>query len=267
MKIFPIIKKIIQISGGGGVIFGLQAGVAQQKIIATKNAVIKAVGTAHSVFKTAISEQPTGTQQTVIASGDSLTELGEGAVHGVAIDSEPIEAESGHEITKVFVDNTTGYDNSGTAIYAVGADNDWADPTNFDGNDASEASVSGGKGLVSLTAKNGGVRGSFVSPNATKDAQTILSVTLKVYVRQTGTLLGNGTLVWRLTGAIAKALGSNTGDVGQEFTYDLTADVAGDWDNLRGLNIEVEGSSALLGRSAFARYATITVVSEREITL
>ena len=202
--------------------------------------------------------------------GDLVDPHGLGRALANQIAPAPVPVSQGRQVTRLFLANTAGLVPLGTATNPVNDNNDWANPGNFDGAvsgvTAAEASMTGGKGLVGLTAKGGGLRGPFEDPVAGKDQQTITSVTLRVYLRQTGTALGNGTLAWRLIGPLARALGAETGNVNQEYTYDLTADVGGDWDNLRGLAIEVEGSSALLGRSVFARYAVIDVVSELEIT-
>lgn len=259
------IRRII-VQAGGGVIFGLQQGVRQAQRI-TRNAFPAATGIVHAVRRSLVNTQVPAVDHQVIATGIARQDIGTGTVHAFDIAPEEFSGQPAQSITQIDVTNTTGYDNGGTAGYAVAGDNDWQDVANFNNRTEAEASIQGGKGVGSLEEKGGGIRGIFPSPNAGKDGQSILSAELRVYLRQTGTVLDNGTLVWRLAGSISIPLGSETGNVDQEYIYDITADVAGDWNNLRGLKIEVEGSSALLGRACYARRAYITVVSERTITL
>ena len=262
-KIFATVKRVI-VQGGAGIIFGLQAGT-KATLRVTKNAVLKSVGTAHSVTKAVTVDQKAGTEKTVFVTGDAARlDHATGITHGAAIAPNPQEKAQAVAMTRVAVSNTTIYE---IETVAQLSGDEWADIADFQGYTADEASLTGGTGLAGLTPKDGAFRGTFASPNATKDNQTIESVTLEFYRRQTGTLLGNGTLTADLTGALSKAVDSQTGNVDGLVTVDLTADIGQDWGKLRGLNLDISGSSATLGRSCFARQARITVISNRTITL
>lgn len=222
------------------------------------------VGLVQSVFVRAQTPQTLGLVQTVLVDGTSLRETPVGLGHETRVAVAPRQIVAGLAVTQMRFTNVVEYDPSATAGYAIGADNDWTALASFTSRDAAEASISGGKGTASLTPKNGGIRATLASASAHKDALTITAVSLRVYLRQTGTLLANGTLKWGVEGTVARTqLGAATGDLDGEQVHDLTALIAGDWSRLRGLQVWVEGSSANLGRSCFARYGYVHVQSTR----
>ena len=197
---------------------------------------------------------------------ESLTKQPAAFAESTGAEYAPAKAPQAMRVTRTRVDFTTRYYQQGTAGYEVDGDNDWTNVANFDGNTPAEAELSGGKGLVGLTPNGGGIRGTVQPPRASKDDATIRQVLARFYLRQTGTLLGNGTLSYGLEGSVSRVeLGAQTGNVDQVFEHDVTALIGGDWGVIRsGLQFYVEGSSATLGRSCFARYGELLVISDAE---
>lgn len=233
-------------------------------VVRTQLAARNAVGFAASIAGIEhVSNQPVGLGHELTVNQVARVDAPAGLTHGTAQAYAPSVAPVGFDVTQISYTNVVSYDMENTTGYAVGADNDWADAGNFDGRDSDEASISGGKGTASLTPKAGGIRADVIEPRASKDDLNISSVELRIYLRQTGTLADNGTLSWGIEGTVSRTeLGAETGDVDQEYVYDLTIDIAGDWDNIRGLQVYVEGSSALAGRSCFARQAYLVIEAD-----
>jgi hypothetical protein len=226
------------------------------------------VGLVHQLLVRAQSPQTLGLRHEVLVTGSARAETAAGLLHDTRTAVAPRTAVAGLAITRYRFDNVVEYDPASTVGYAIGADNDWTGLANFSSRDALEASISGGKGTASLTPKNGGIRGTLASASAGKDPLTITAVSLRIYVRQTGTLLDNGTLKWGVEGTVARVqLGAATADLDGEQIHDLTALIGGDWARLRGLQVWVEGSSANLSRSCFARYAYARITSNRTETI
>ena len=222
------------------------------------------LGLMHQIIARLQTLSTVGLTHTVLVDGSSRRDTAFGLTHESRTSVAPRTATAGIAITQTRFDNVVEYDPASTVGYAIGADNDWTALASFTSRDAAEASISGGKGTGSLTPKNGGIRATLTSPSSGKDPLTITAVSLRVYVRQTGTVLANGTLKWGVEGTVPRTqLGAATGDLDGEQLHDLTALIGTDWAKLRGLQVWVEGSSANLGRSCFARYAYVRVTSNR----
>lgn len=159
--------------------------------------------------------------------------------------------------------HVTEYPVENGRTYPVGDDDDWTDPDQFNGVEAGEASMTGGKGGLGLEAKGGGLVATVRAPRPSRADYALNGAVLGVYLRQTGTLLDNGTLTYGIEGSVPRQqLGQAAGNVDQLFTHDLAAVLGGNWQPLfDGLDVWVEGSSAPLGRSVFARLSLLTVNS------
>ena len=178
--------------------------------------------------------------------------------------AKPLAA-AGVRLVKTRIDLLRTTYGQGAAGYTVGADNDFANVANFNGPDALEADLSGGKGVGGLTEKAGGLETSFAAPVG-KDALSLTGVSLAIYVRQTGTLLANGNLRigYRLGAGPRVQLAAYTGDVDGLMSFDIANAVSSSWAQIGTLSVWVEGRSAALGRSCFARLAVLQATAFTE---
>lgn len=218
------------------------------------------VGLVQSVTAWLRQNQTVGLVHTVLVSGTARISQAMAYALSLRIQTAPIPTNAAAKVLHIQSDTQFSLYATGTQTYAVGNSNDWVNPQQFDDETPTEASISGGKGTANLTAKNGGIRAGFRQPRGTKDVMQLNAVTLRLYLRQTGTLLNNGTLVWGVEGSVPRTqLGGAAINLNGERVHDLTSLIGGDWQKLRGLQVYVEGSSANLGRACFARYAALDI--------
>ena len=107
---------------------------------------------------------------------------------------------------------------------------DWTTPANADG--AANSTLASFAGNA-VGARAGGIRMPIAAPTG-KTALTITSVKARFWMRQAGTLAGNGTLTvgYRSSAGVDTTLATYTADLAALTTpvdFDLTAVIGGDW--------------------------------------
>ncbi len=259
------LRRIRKVIGGGAVnvrkdtAVGLQLQTRLTAVLARPVA-----GLVQTVRAALRGDQPLGLLHQVFINGDVRQDAALGLSLVQRIAPAPFPAALGKSITQFRFNSQAEFNGLNAAGYAVGPNNDFAGVANFNGRTASEASLTGGKGTGGLSPKGGGIRASFEAIGSSKDNYAITEVLLRIYLRQTGTLLDNGTLIWGVEGSVPRTqLGAATGDIAGEQEHDLTALIGNDWSMARELLVWVEGSSAVAGRSVFARYAYQRITSQR----
>ena len=268
MLFFPIIRtRIKQVLGGVNFLKRSPVGLAQSSH--HEHGARQAMGLANTQGPHAhVQGAPVALAQSARVSSAGVAAGPVGLAAATRNQYKPAAQPVGGRIKRSRVDYVTRYVLTNAQTYAVGADDDWEVPQNFqDDRTPAEASLEGGKGGLGLSPKGGGVRATVIAPRSSKTQATITRVRAFFYLRQTGTLLGNGTLAWGVEGSVSREqLGAVSGDADGEFEIDITDQIGGDWSRLQGgLVLWVEGSSAPLGRSCFARWGDVIVESFDEV--